>query len=104
MPGHTVFTRTPCAARSRARHWAKLMFAAFDAEYGGAGGDPICPATDAMKTLVPRLRSTRPGATAWATFTMPSTLTFRTRGQSSGVRFVNGKPNLPDPTAAAWTR
>ena len=77
MPGQTVLTRTPCGARSLARHWAKLMFAAFDAEYGGSVGEPICPATEAMNTIVPRLRSTMPGATAWATLTMPSTFTFK---------------------------
>ena len=38
-----------------------------------------------MNTIAPRLRSTIPGAITWATFTMPITLTFSTRGQSAGV-------------------
>src|SRR5262245_38692562 len=101
MPGHTVFTRTPCGARSRAMQIAKLMFAAFDALYGGSVGEPTCPATDAMKIIVPLCLSTIPGAIACATFTIPMTLMFKTRGQSVGVKFVNGKPNLPDAAAAA---
>ena len=48
-------------------------------------------------------RSTRCGAGALATWTMPMTLTFITRGQSDGWRCVKGNPNLPDPIAAAWT-
>src|SRR5262245_61449443 len=31
MPGQTVLTRIPYGARSRARHWAKLILAAFEA-------------------------------------------------------------------------
>src|SRR4051812_26618106 len=104
IPGQTVFTRTPRGARSLARHWAKLMLAALDALYGGSVCDPICPATDATNTIVPDPRSAMPGATAWATWTMPMTLTRSTPGQSAGRRLVNGKPNLPDPTAAAWTK
>src|SRR4051812_7437985 len=103
MPGQTVFTRTPCGARSFAMHWAKLMLAALLALYGGSVGEPICPAPDDRNTNVPRFASTIRGARAWATFTMPRTLTFSTRGQSAGVKLVNGKPNLPDPTAAQCT-
>jgi hypothetical protein len=80
------------------------MWAAFDALYGGSVCEPIWPATDARNTSVPRPRSAIPGATAWATFTIPRTFTRSTRGQSAGVRFVKGNPNLPEPTAAAWTR
>ena len=31
MPGQSVLTRTPCGARSRAAHWAKLISAALEA-------------------------------------------------------------------------
>ena len=30
-------------------------------------------------------------------------ITLTTRGQSAGVSVQNGKPNFPDPTAAAYT-
>ena len=104
MPGHTVFTRTPWRARSFAMHCAKLMFAALLALYGGSVCDPICPATEAIKTMVPCFRATIPPASACATCTMPMMFTSSTRGQSAGVRLVNGNPNLPDPVAAACTR
>ena len=64
MPGQTVFTRMPCGAKSLARHCAKLMFAAFEALYGGSDCEPICPATDATKTNVPLRCETITGATA----------------------------------------
>src|SRR5687768_17636429 len=36
--------------------------------------------------------------------TAPVKFTSKTRGQSSGSRFQNGNPNLPEPTPAAYTR
>src|SRR6185436_11996249 len=104
MPGLTVLTRTLRGARSFARHCAKLMLAALLALYGGSVCEPICPATEATNTIVPVCRRAIPGATACATCTIPITLTSSTRGQSPGRTFVNGNPNFPDVTAAAWTR
>ncbi len=103
IPGFTVFTRTPCGARSFAKHCAKLIFAALLAEYGGSVWDPICPAIDAINTIVPAFRATIPAAHACATCTIPITFTSITRRQSAGSKFVNGKPNFPDPIAAACT-
>src|SRR5437870_5131459 len=103
MPGQRVLTRTPCGARSFAAHCAKLISAALLALYGGSVCEPICPATLARNSIVPDLASISEGANAEATFTAPTTLTFSTRGQSSGVRFQNGKPNFPEPTPTAKT-
>src|ERR1700722_5369812 len=99
MPGQTVFTRMPRGARSFAMHCAKLMLAAFDALYGGAVCDPICPATDPTNTIVPLPRPTMCEVIACATLAIPITLTLNTRGQSEGFRLVNGKPNFPEPIA-----
>ena len=104
VPGEITFTRTPQGARSRAAHWAKLISPAFDALYGGSVCEPIWPATDEMKSIVPRLAATIAGANAWAAFTAPTRFTRSTGSQSAGVRFQNGKPNLPLPMPAAYTR
>ena len=101
MPGFTIFTRMLCGAKSFARHCAKLILAALLALYGGSVWDPIWPATDARKIMVPARRSIIPGAMACATLTIPMTFTSSTLGQSPGLRLVKGNPNLPDPIAAA---
>src|SRR5262245_40823806 len=101
IPGQRVLTRTPNGARSFAAHWAKLISAALLALYGGSVCEPIWPATRDRKSMDPDRASISAGAKACATFTAPTTLTFSTRGQSSGVRFQNGKPNFPEPTPTA---
>src|SRR3982751_6636646 len=103
MPGHRALTRTPYGARSFAAHCAKLITAALLALYGGSVCEPICPATLARNSIVPDRAAISAGANACAVFAAPTTLTLSTRGQSSGVRFQNGNPNLPDPIATAKT-
>jgi len=53
---------------------------------------------------LPSRAATRSGANACAAWTTPIRFTRRTRSQSPGSRFQNGKPNLPEPTPAATTR
>ena len=69
----------------------------------GSVGLPFCPATDARNRSVPDRCSASRGAKAWATFTAPIRFTSMTRGQSAGASCQNGKPNFPEPTAAAYT-
>src|ERR1043166_4821039 len=104
MPGQSAFTLTLYGPRSFAAHCMKLISAAFDALYGGSVCEPICPATDAISSIDPARASRNWDVTDWTTFTAHCTLMFITRGASSGVRFQNGNPNLPEPMPTAKTR
>jgi hypothetical protein len=77
------------------------MRPAFAALYGGSVCEPICPATDERKSIVPFFRSASLGANACATAAAPTRLTRKTRSQSATSSFQKGKPNLPEPTPTA---
>ena len=76
-PGLTLQTSMPCGASSPRRLMVKASTACLVMQYGEVSGDASLPATDDTLMMRPDPRSIIPGTTAWASSTMPKTLTLK---------------------------
>ena len=89
-PGHTQLTVIPWRAISRASVFVNAMTPPLVAEYTASPDDPTRPASEAMFTMRPYLRSIIASSTARLQLIGPLRLTAMMRSHSSSVESTNG--------------